>query len=253
MVELRITKYSPALRDLYGRYTRDEWTSVSDVGRDFGQGVVTLEEYLTIENQYVSVVEQLMQIAGITELCITDLECKTGNFIGIPTALREECQNDLKLIRSNLKPIQIGKTLDLELIPKVVRLCLREVIWCRLIGQHNFYVHFGYDYYMYAGFDGEMDEIQNISTPLFIEQFISPYHPEKTVMRVILDKNTDTAIVYLASIPPDGIAKTYTHNVDASGTTFKLNYDKDNRLIYIEANPASIGLSNDLLDEAEVY
>ena len=36
----RITKYNPAFRDERGAYLKDEWTSVSDVGKSFGDEVL---------------------------------------------------------------------------------------------------------------------------------------------------------------------------------------------------------------------
>jgi hypothetical protein len=37
MIEYRVTKYDPAHRDSTGVYFRDEWTSVSDIGRELGR------------------------------------------------------------------------------------------------------------------------------------------------------------------------------------------------------------------------
>jgi len=33
----------------------------------------------------------------------------------------------------------------------VCRLVLREILWCKLESPNGFYIHFGYDYYMYFG------------------------------------------------------------------------------------------------------
>jgi hypothetical protein len=48
MHEYRITKYDPTLRDENGRYTREEWTSFSQVG-----GAVSFEEYVRVEKAYI--------------------------------------------------------------------------------------------------------------------------------------------------------------------------------------------------------
>ena len=35
MIEYRVTKYNPALRDARGAYIAAEWTSVADIGCEF--------------------------------------------------------------------------------------------------------------------------------------------------------------------------------------------------------------------------
>jgi nucleoside-triphosphatase len=51
--EYRVTKYDPAFRDRAGRYLREEWTSVGDIGRSFGGVVLTREEYRRVEVAHV--------------------------------------------------------------------------------------------------------------------------------------------------------------------------------------------------------
>lgn len=51
MMNYRISKYNPKYRDEHGIYTRDEWTSISDVGEYFNGYEVTMEEYLDTENR----------------------------------------------------------------------------------------------------------------------------------------------------------------------------------------------------------
>lgn len=244
MVELRVTKYSPALRDAQGRYTRNDWTSVSDVGSEWADGVLTLERYLAIEDQYVSVVEQLMQSAGVSELCISHLEVHEGSWRHVPSALQEETRSDLELVR-------IGRPMGFDLIQKVVRLTLREVMWCRLIGTRDFYVHFGYDYYMFVGFSGQMDEIANVSTPLFVESFASPCHPDEAedVIGFMANTEADTAWIRLGRIPPTGVAATYRCGLEGSTSSISLNFDADGRLLGIELSPASKLLSLDFLED----
>ncbi len=243
-VELRITKYSPALRDSYGRYLKDEWTSVSDVGKRFGNSVVTLEDYLIVENEYVSVIMQLMQAAGISELHIRKLNIIDTSCINLPTALQEESKSDLKLIRN-------ANELDFDLVSKAIRLNLREVIACYLTGPRDFYVHFGYDYYMYAGFEGGLDELQDISTPLFIEPFISPYNSNECNVSVTIKKDADIARLNLSNIPSVGIPRTLECTDEIGKATIKLSFDKDGRIVYIEVSPANARFPLTLLKNTE--
>ena len=64
----------------------------------------------------------------------------------------------------------------LKLIPILIRLTLRNKIWCKLESK-NSYLHFGYDYYMYIGVDLPFEVVNNVCTKynLFCEEFDSPH------------------------------------------------------------------------------
>jgi hypothetical protein len=53
MAGFRITKFDPRLRSEDGVFMRDEWTSISDIGRTYPTGVFTLAEYIEVEEAYV--------------------------------------------------------------------------------------------------------------------------------------------------------------------------------------------------------
>jgi hypothetical protein len=59
----------------------------------------------------------------------------------------------------------------------VCRLVLREILWCKLESENGFYIHFGYDYYMYIG--GPAPSENSIAygrqQGLFVEEMESPY------------------------------------------------------------------------------
>ena len=48
VTEYRITKYNPAHR-INGVYTADEWTSFSDIGKVFGDTILSQDDYLKTE------------------------------------------------------------------------------------------------------------------------------------------------------------------------------------------------------------
>ena len=166
MVQLRISKYPPHLRDEDGNYTVDDWTSVSDVGQEFQGRPLTASGYLSVEDAFVQVARDLLTWAGLRELTIQGIE-KHGDISALPkgVAWKENTNPD------NLAE---GDVLQLAAIEDVVRLNLREVIWCKMSGVKNFYLHFGYDYYMYAGFDGDLPT-DSSCPPLYMEPFPSPY------------------------------------------------------------------------------
>lgn len=164
----RITKYNPFLRDDQGRYLHGDWTACSDIGKKFEGKILTLAEYMRVEDAYVNAVVSLMKCVGISSLCIEALEKKNRQY--------EKLSYDNHMF-TVYKKLRKGSLLSLNEIESVVRLALREDIWCKLKYSSFFYVHFGYDYYMYIG-SAQMckKEIQKIQEMgLYVEEQESPY------------------------------------------------------------------------------
>jgi hypothetical protein len=153
MPSYRITKYDPALRDADGAFPGPDWTSVSDVGSAAGvQGILTMDEYLAVESAYLESVRRIMGAVGVNELRATDVD----------TRARSHGQLDEGQILS-------GPALD-----DAMRACLREEQWCRLQGEGGFFVHFGYDFYMYVGFTRTLT-LPELPRGIFAEASESPY------------------------------------------------------------------------------
>jgi len=77
----------------------------------------------------------------------------------------------------NPKSLRNGTNVSGEILESICRLILREVIWCRLESELSFYIHFGWDYYMYVGsLISSKEAIEyGKANGLFIEEMISPY------------------------------------------------------------------------------
>lgn len=175
MNSYRITKYNPKLRDRMGSYLPDEWTSVGDIGKQFPSGELSIADYLATEEQYVNSVLYLWQLAQRPPLCITDLEARNfrtnkARLVDLPELL--------DIVHEPI-PKKNGLLLcDPVIVARVVRLILRELIWCKLEAKTGLYFHFGWDYYMYFG--GEValsaENCNSLSENcLFVEDFRSPY------------------------------------------------------------------------------
>ena len=135
----RITKYNPALRD-HGVYTRDEWTSICDVGKSYYGVPFSMDEYLEVENNYITCVKSIMRYIGITAFAISELE-----------------------VYSSDMNVENGETISGKRVDRTIRACLREEIWCVLLSK-NMKVQFGYDYYMYIMCDMTESEAAKIAT-----------------------------------------------------------------------------------------
>lgn len=152
MNEYRISKYDPKYR-VDGRYTRNEWSSVADVGRVFSDGPLTEQECCSTIENYCKCAIDILQAVGVGTLILSDLEKYDEHVIWY---------ND-----------QVLKHKD---IVSVVRDCLKEHCWCCLSGQDAF-IHFGYELYMYVGCALDTDALEQICAKyhLFSEKRDSPY------------------------------------------------------------------------------
>jgi hypothetical protein len=171
MSAFRVTKYNPEFRLLDGSFGPEEWTSVADVGKVFCGRTFTLSDYLVAEDAYVEAVRLFLAESGERCLRVAGLESYGSNCELLPRALVEETKKH----SSSVKDAQNVRGEDLEWI---VRLVLRDAIWCRLEGATGFYVHFGYDYYMYVGSDALGSVAPTMPPGVFAEVFESPHHPE---------------------------------------------------------------------------
>lgn len=156
----KITKYDPAFFGESGSYQRDEWTSRSDVGKSFDGAVLTEAEYQKVEDSYLEAVRLLAGAADVDELAVRELE-----------------------IRDDTSKWQLGEgqRVTVEEAVEICREMLREgAVWCLLEQGDQFYVHVGYDYYMYVGMTGDpaaaVEAIRRLG--LFVEpDWPSPYLP----------------------------------------------------------------------------
>ena len=124
--QVRISKYDPAYR-INGIYTRNEWTSFSDVGLEiFADGVLTEKQYTEVEDRYVGCILEIAKHCGVRKIRIKTLEN-----------------------RWNLVDWQVKQTLDYTQADQFIRDGLRERCWGELSGK-GFNMFFGYDYYVHV-------------------------------------------------------------------------------------------------------
>ena len=156
--EFRVTKYNPAHRDRRGAYTRDEWTSVRDIGREFEGTVLTEANYRRTEDAYTFAAVAFMREAGVPSLAVAGLENHAA--VSLPFA--------------------DGSVLGLSEVGAVIGQVLREEFWCRLEGTDAF-IHVGWDYYMSVGVTFACPSTVTFARQLglFVEPFRSPYGEQR--------------------------------------------------------------------------
>lgn len=134
--QYRISKFNPLYR-VNEIYTKNEWTSMYDVGKSYDEKIFTFEEYLAVEKSYLNVIEKVLQKSNVKRVII-----KQGENIYSKLNNSVLCSQEEVLL--------------------VARGCLREEFWCKLVSR-NFFVHFGYDYYMYIGANIEEEHMSEIA------------------------------------------------------------------------------------------
>ncbi|MDD3404166.1 MAG: hypothetical protein PHQ72_12550 [Hespellia sp.] len=162
----RVTKYNPKYRK-NKKYVNNEWTTISDVGKSFNNTEFTFEEYLEYEKKYINAIILAMQESEIDNFVIEELEKNVyEEYPDLSETKAKEFYDSLKN----------GMPICTEKIGLVTKLILREMIWGKLISDSSF-IHFGYDYYMYFGFEKDLKNARKSieNTRLFVENIRSPY------------------------------------------------------------------------------
>lgn len=137
-----MTKYDPRFRNSSGQFEKDDWTAISDVGKSFGNQILTLETYLQVEAQYVMAARLFLAHHGCREFVVGDLE----QGIELQGLSRDDC----RFVGLELPSPYEREIWGVDRIDVLIRACLRELLWCNLLGNDKpCSVHFGRDYYMY--------------------------------------------------------------------------------------------------------
>lgn len=140
----RVTKYNPIFRNDSGAYTKDDWTSYSDIGKSFDNNVLTIEHYLEVESLYIKAISFFCECLKIDIFSVNDFESYYED---------EEYETFSVEQKELLNNIDKTKELEVKNINLFIPLILRGFIYVRLDSKENndYYVEFGYDYYMYFG------------------------------------------------------------------------------------------------------
>lgn len=164
--EIRISKYNPLYRDVDDKYSKIEWTSISDIGKDFDSGKLSEEVYIKQEKLYVDAIKILMKELKVDNFKLVDVEKHVYHKTPLDTLKEKEVWDSLS------ENLIIAKQ-DADI---VIQLILREKVWAKLISE-KLTIHFGYDFYVYSIAEGELKEaikqIQQIG--LYVEIKNSPY------------------------------------------------------------------------------
>ncbi len=154
MNTFRVSKYDNQFRH-NGIYQKNEWTSISDIGRLFDGVEFSVIEYERTENNYLKFITKICGQLGVNRMQIVGYE------------------DYLKLC--SYHEGQILETVSE--ICNVAKDCLRENCWCKLVSP-KLCIQFGYEYYLYVSSSLELETMNRIVQDfhLFVENTDSPSH-----------------------------------------------------------------------------
>ena len=159
MGDYSISKYQPELYDDTGCYRRNEWSSVGDIGKTFYNGVLSIDEYMKVEQRYIEAAMTLARLSGCTYLTISNLEGQEDimDFVNV-----KPYNIELSVIAQKIKQ---GLRVRISDCADYLRLCIREYCWAIFANHsHNFSIDFGYDLYMHVHTDLPESQVEEIAS-----------------------------------------------------------------------------------------
>lgn len=128
-----IVKYRPEYYTL-GKYTRNEWTSYYDIGKEFDDGILTIDEYNRTESSLISCIKDIAFASGCKMVTVAYIEYGTVNVKTSGPKHRLLCQGSRLLVR------------DMD---DALRKVIREEVWIVFINKNkHFMVDFGHEMYL---------------------------------------------------------------------------------------------------------
>ncbi len=153
MKKYRISKYNPKYRNKKGEFLLDTWTSYSDIGKKYNGNILTLNEYLSVENKYINIILFILKQKKINKVKIEELEINFS-ISELERLLKDEGLSLIKKEKLIFNSISNGNVYNMEVLPYIIRLILRDCLWCKLIDLNlKCYIEFGYDLYVYINCD----------------------------------------------------------------------------------------------------
>lgn len=137
MKKYSITKYPK--RDVMGQ---EEWTSISDIGKEYNGVNLDVREYKKIEDAYVNAILEIMEYMNIENLWIKNVFRWKDLKKDIQEKVFKELYTDSML--NIYEEVKEGARLDKENVSDLIRLELREDIGGLLYVPYRFRMFIGY-------------------------------------------------------------------------------------------------------------
>jgi len=114
--------------------------------------VLSFDEYVVAEEKYIKAAAAFLQFHSCTKFYIKNLELYGFGDYDHP---------DLPVLTAGYHAILENAVVDQEMLPVLVQLILREIIYCEIFCDEpgNTAIRFGYDMYMYFNAERDMTEL----------------------------------------------------------------------------------------------
>ena len=144
-----VTKYNPAFRNEKGHYLKDEWIGFGQIGRTFSGELLTLESYLQTEEKYINAASNFFRFHNCDKIVLKSIE---------KYDIEDYNLDDKNILTSFYHRFSEGETILIGDLEMVIKLILRECMWCELVCSfsEDIAVRFGYDFYMYFNSNTDM-------------------------------------------------------------------------------------------------
>lgn len=138
------TKFYGINDDGLSCYQKDEWTSVSDIGKVFEGVILTKEEYLRVEKQHIDAIIALKKFVK-------------GDFVRLSYIFKSQLNkvpifsnDEIRLLRTYRKLNIDDEYNNKEIIIDILKLSLRDRLGLPFLSMNNneVLIDFRYDYYM---------------------------------------------------------------------------------------------------------
>ena len=145
----RISKYDPSFRDEHGRFMGEDWTSFSDIGKEYHGTVLTNFQYAAVEAKYIDAVTTVLRQNQVHTMIVEKLE-KPFSAATLEKLLGRGHLPFPPSDAAFVSRIKDGARLDMAEIEKTVMLVLRDCFWRKLSSESgDVTIAFGYDLYVY--------------------------------------------------------------------------------------------------------
>lgn len=152
----------------------DEWTCPSEIGKVIKGNEFTFEQYLIVENAYIDTIMEFLKAVEQQTLRAIQVSDRSISQEDKRSVLYEQEFSDIG--------IKEDMTYSIIEIRTICKMILRNYADCQLYAKDHFFVHFGWDYYMFIG--SSHDSYQAIkfaeSKNLSVEECTSPYYFEES-------------------------------------------------------------------------
>lgn len=141
-----IVKYSPSGYNKNGIYISNDWCSISDIGKNFNGNILSVDDYLNVEDKYINTILSIMQKLDCTYLTIEYVESDKNDIINGMRRYKEKYNVD---ILDSFPYPRRGMRFSKKKLTKLFRLCLRELCYIVFVCKSKkIKLYFSYEYYL---------------------------------------------------------------------------------------------------------